>query len=281
MKRIVFFLCAFSAAVSLAVIEDVSGFTEEPSRFSFRGNVETTLSSGYLATSGLICDTRPVLSHCANLCFDCGDWGFVDGYAWTISSLHNFQHDDHRALFNEFEGCIRYGYDIKLAEGVMLDTKAGPLWNPPIGYYHSHQNYWGPYIAQFLQNPYVVPYWNGLWMVAPKQRGRVRMGLRKTISVFQDFTVTPSIETVWMDRRRFTARYGSEPEENRFLGGAFATMTCAIQASYRISPEWTVYAAYQQFDIFNPQARRAVKRSDDYWAKCDWPIFRIGARYSF
>ena len=74
---------------------------------------------------------------------------------------------------------------------------------------------------------------------------------------------------------------GAPPENDRFFGGAFATMTCAVNFAWRLSPDWTLYAAYQQFDIFNSQARRSVRRSGEYWAKCDWPIFRLGARYSF
>jgi hypothetical protein len=35
------------------------------------------------------------------------------------------------------------------------------------------------------------------------------------------------------------------------------------------------------FDIVDAQARRAVKRQDTYYAKCDWPVLKVGVRYSF
>ena len=33
--------------------------------------------------------------------------------------------------------------------------------------------------------------------------------------------------------------------------------------------------------VYFDQARRAVKKQDAYYAKCDWPIFRLGVEYGF
>ncbi len=247
----------------------------------FSGSVGWQFASGYLASSGTICDTCPVTSQEFDWKFDFGDFGFIDGYAWTVSSLHNKQHESHRPEFNEFEGALRYGYRFAFAEKVTLDTRIGPLWNPPIGYDHAHQNYWGPYVLQSLNNPYVVPYWSGLWLLAPKMRGRVRIGLRKPMVLCEGLVLTPSAETVWMDRRRFYARYGDDPEKDHIFGGAFATTTVGVRLSWVCWKGLTLYTSIQQFDIINSQARRAVKRSHAYYAKCDWPFLKVGVEYDF
>jgi hypothetical protein len=35
------------------------------------------------------------------------------------------------------------------------------------------------------------------------------------------------------------------------------------------------------FDAINSQARKALKKQDAYYAKCDWPIFKVGVEYAF
>ena len=57
---------------------------DKPSWFS--GEFGAEVSSAYLATSGTICDNRPVASQEFDWLVNLGDWGWIDGYAWTISS---------------------------------------------------------------------------------------------------------------------------------------------------------------------------------------------------
>lgn len=126
---------AFSlvSSSSFAVIHDVVGLIPK-SEVKFSGEFETTFLSGYLGSSGAIYDTRPNLSNCFSFRAELDDVYFVDGYAWFISSLHSMQSDSHRMLFHEFEGVVRFGYDYKISDDMMLETKAGLLWNPAIGY---------------------------------------------------------------------------------------------------------------------------------------------------
>ncbi len=264
-----------------ATDDDERDALQPPTKRIFTGSVGWQFASGYLASSGTICDTCPVTSQEFDWKFDFGEYGYIDGYAWIVSSLHNKQHESHRPMFNEFEGAVRYGYKLKISEQFTLDTRAGPLWNPPIGYEHSYQNYWGPYVVQRLYNPYVVPYWSGLWLLAPRMRGRIRMGLRKPVKLCEGVVLTPSAETVWMDRRRFYARYGDNPEQDHIFGGAFATTTVGLRLSWMFAKGLTLYTMFQQFDIINSQARRAVRRSHAYYAKCDWPFIKVGIEYEF
>jgi hypothetical protein len=242
--------------------------------------VGAEIASAYLGSSGAIYDTNPIASQEVGWMFDFGEYGSIDGYFWIVSSLHDRQHESHRMLFSEFETVIRYGQSWQIAEKAVLKASAGPLWNPAIGYKGAHRNTWGPYVTAYLDNPIVVPYMSGLWILSPKMRGRIRFGVRKTFALSEHLSLTPSIETVWMDRRRFDSRYGAEPED-AFLGGSFATVTTGMKLSWQITENWQLYFRFQMFDVINSQARRAVKKQDAYYAKCDWPIFKLGVEYSF
>lgn len=247
---------------------------------SFSGYVGAEVASAYLGSGGAIYDTRPISSQEVGWFFDFGDYGWIDGYFWIVSALHDRQKESHRMLFNEIETVIRYGHKWQLSDNVALKTSAGPLWNPPVGYEESHKNYWGPYVAAHVDNPYIVPYMSGLWLLSPRMRGRIRFGVRKAFALSECVSLTPSLETVWMDRRRFVARYGSDPEK-AFFGGSFATVTTGLNLSWQITENCRSYLRFLMFDVINSQARRAVKKQDAYYAKCDWPIFRLGVEYGF
>lgn len=283
-RRLLARLCAagllFAPASAGAWVKNVVGIIPKP-EVKLSGELEMTFLSGYLGSSGAIYDTRPNLSQCLSLRAEIEEDFFIDGYAWFISSLHTMQSDSHRALFHEFEGAVRFGYDLHVSDDMMLETKAGLLWNPAIGYEGASMDCWGPYVAQYFQNKYIIPYWDGLWIISPSRRARIRLGVRKPFKVTEKFTVTPFVETVWMDKRRFLARYNEEPDQDVVLGGAFGTVTFGISARYKIDDNWTVYGSFSQFDIINSQARRSVRKSKDYYAKCDWPIFKLGVSYGF
>lgn len=261
-------------------IKEVVGIIPRPDA-KFNADVEMMFLSGYLATSGAILDTRPNMTQCISWRLVFSENFFLDGYGWFISSLHNMQREDHRILFNEFEGALRAGHDFYFDNGMMLETKAGVLWNPPIGYHDSPMDYWGPYFAQYLRNDYVVPYWDGLWLVSPKRRARIRFGVRKPFKLDEKLSVTPFVETVWLDKRRFVSRYHEEPLKDTVLGGAFGSVTFGVSVNYNVNDNLAFFGSFSQFDIINSQARRSVRQSKSYYAKCDWPILKVGVRYSF
>lgn len=261
-------------------VKSIIGVLPRPN-VKFSGDFETMFLSGYLGSSGAIYDTRPNLSNCLSLRGELGGGFFVDGYGWFISSLHTLQSDSHRVLFNEFEGALRFGYDYYFADGSMIETKAGVLWNPAIGYHNGTIDNFGPYVVQYYKNKYLVPYWDGLWMVSPKRRARIRMGIRKPIKVSEKLSISPFCETVWLDKRRFISRYSEAPKDASVMGGAFGSVTTGISVTYSLSENLKILGSFSQFDIINSQARRAIKKSDNYYAVCDWPIFRIGISYYF
>ena len=238
------------------------------------------VASGYLSSGGTLGDTHPVATQCATWLYDFAEYGSLSGYLWTKSSLHNRQHEVHRAAFDQLETTVYYGKNWEIAKEVELRSKLGPLWNPLIGYEDRHYCDWGVHFVQSLENKVIVPYMNALWMVAPSPRSRIRFGVRKKFALGENWSVEPSIETVWMDNRRFQSRYGGIPQD-RFLGGAFATMTTGLRITWRFDENWRIFARIRQYDIINSQSRRAVKKQAAYYAKCDYPVAGIGIECDF
>ena len=211
---------------------------------------------------------------------DFGEYGSISGYFWTKSSFHNRQHDSHRATFDQLETAVYYGRNWRISDGVELRQKLGPLWNPLFGYKDGHNCDWGVHFVQSLENEYVVPYMNALWMIAPSPRSRIRFGIEKKFAVGEKLTVLPFVETVWMDNRRFQSRYGGIPQD-RFLGGAFATLTTGVRMTWRLDDNWRLFVRIRQYDIINSQSRRAVKQQTAYYAKRDYPIVGAGIECDF
>lgn len=244
------------------------------------GFVEMQAASGFLSSTGLA-DTCPVATQMAYLKCDAEEWGFVDGYGWIVSSLHDKQHERHRAAFNELEGALQYGRDIRFWEDWRARAKAGVYYDAAIGYPDGAKNVWGPYATLDLKNPFVTPYASAIQYVAPDRKARVKLGLRRTFTVAEGVEISPFCETLWMDKRRFAGKYGANPERGRAFGGAFATLQTGVKASWAVADGIKLTAQIIQYDVVNSQARKAVRGTDRYYAKCDWPVFRIGVVYSF
>ena len=244
--------------------------------FAFRSE----FASGYLSSGGTLGDTSPISTQCLYWRYGLGDYGTLSGYGWTISSLHNRQHDAHHEAFYQFESAFYYGYDWKVRDEFTLRTKAGPLWNPTYGYHDGHNCNWGVHAVQSLDNPYVTPYINWLGMVRTAIRERARIGVEHKFKLCEGFSLTPFTETVWMDSRRYQSRYGGIPQD-RFLGGAFATVTTGVVLEWMWSKDFMFFARLRQYDVINSQSRRAVKHQDSYYAKCDWPVLGVGFEYRF
>ena len=243
-------------------------------------SVGAEVSSAYLASSGTICDNRPVSSQEIDWKFDFGKYGWVDGYGWIISALHDRQHASHREPFNEFEGALHYGYDLAVSDEVTLSSFAGMLWNPQIGYPRATNRYWGEHFGMSLRNPVLTPYWSALALQQPTPRTRVRIGLRRSFAVVESVSATPFAETVWGDVRRYRTRYGEEPR-HRVMHGAFMSVTTGVKVEWRITESLCAYAKARQFDVVDSQARRCVKEKAQYYARRDLALFSLGVTYDF
>ena len=274
--------CVF-AAVGYSATNDTgaadSGLTVAERRW-FRGSVLCEVASAYLASSGALCDTRPVTAQELDWLVDLERFGWLDGYGWVISALHDGQHRLHRELFNEFEGAVHYGYSVQTSERTNLKNQFGFLWNPQIGYPNDNGNYWGIHHIHSYDNPYLTPYCNALWMMQPRMMGRIRIGVRHSFQLTDSLSATPSIETVWSDNRRYIAKYGEQPD-HAFLGGGFATERFDLTLRWNFTESLAMYAQFRQFMVLGGQTRRVVRARSEYYAKTDLIVGIVGIEYSF
>ena len=245
------------------------------------GSVYCEFASSYLSTSGSLVDTNPVASQELYGKFDFGeDYGWIDGYLWVISSLYNEQTDLHRDLFFELEYAVRYGYKWRLTKQTYIRTTLGLLADSEIGYPDDDYLYWGPHWVISYENPYITPYVNTLWMLQPKMRGRVVVGVRHPFLFWRRFTVTPFVETVWYDANRYLAKYGAESDQD-FFGGGFATERAGLNFRWQINGAWAICASLQQYAVLGHQARASVRSSSAYYARTDLLRGTCGVEYSF
>ena len=251
---------------------------DKPSWFS--GEICGEVSSAYITASGSVCDSRPIATQELDWRFNLGDYGWIDGYGWFVSSLHDKQHPEHRELFSEFEGACHYGYDFQLADGVALSPFAGMLWNPQIGYKHVTDRYWGEHFGASLKNPYVMPYVSVLTMHQPTPCARARIGVKRDFPLTDSITVTPFAETVWANHRRYLMRYGDDPVHG-FIHGAFITTTSGLKVQWHITRNLAVYCRVRQFDTIDSHARRRVKDKTQYYSRRDLTVVAAGATYVF
>ena len=278
MKRL---SCAVSLLLSSCAMCSFGTEVDHANRYRFSGYVSCDVASAYISTSGGLSDTRPVSSHTLRLRQNLGGMGFLDGYMWSISALHNKQHDRHGQLFYWLEGALHYGYDLPLWEGTRLQTKAGPYCGLPLDYVHEHNPSLGASVEQRFDNPYVTPYWGGIWLCEPSHKGRVKAGLIKGFDLGNNLYLSLFVQSTWMDRRRYRARYGTAIKERSFMGGAVAFILFGLQLDWKFSDNLIFYAALSQYDVINRQARDAIKSSGHYYDKCDWPLAKVGVRLTF
>ena len=247
----------------------------------FSGTVSFAVASAGLSPSNGLYDSLPEATQVLDWRQDLGRAGYLAGFLSIYSSLHDRQHEVHRAAFNDMDGDVCYGYDFDVSDGVGLKTCGGPYFYVPFGYHGAHMKCWGGIMLQRLENPYVTPYWGVLWLKEPQKKGRIKAGLRKSFEISESLTLSIFAEGAWMDRRRFGLRYGSEPRGSTFGGGAVAFVLSGARLDWEMTDSITLFASYTQYDIVNPQARDLVKARGRYCDKCDWPIAKVGVAYSF
>jgi len=245
------------------------------------GMLYNEFENAYLSSSGTLCDTRPISLQNLDWDLGLGDYGHFWGYGCFLGTLHDKQHELHRAAFNEFEGGVFYGYDWELSDDFTFSQSAGGIWNPLFGYRGENRDtLWEWRYFQSLENKWLTPYWDALGLIDPNQWVRIRYGVRHTFQLRDDLELMPFLEGVWGTSNRFLARYGERPN-HPFLGGDFITSTLGVKLAWHVTEHWHFWLKIRQFDTINRQARRREREKTDYWCKTDYTIFTIGTGLSF
>ena len=270
-------ICAALAALAISAEE-----RKVDDGWGLSGCLWAEFENAYLSSSGTLSDTRPISMENVDWTYRLGDYGKFWGYGCFLGTLHERQHEYHRAAFNEFETGFFYGYDWKLNDEFTFCNSAGGVWNPLFGYRDGYRDtLWEYRYFQSLENPYLTPYWDILGLLSPAPSWmRIRMGVRRSFNLTDTLVLTPSIDCVWGDYDRYHARYGEYPSRD-FLHGAFVSTTAGLKLEWFITECFSVWAKVRQFDTIDPQARRLEKKKTVYWAKPDYTIFTLGLGLHF
>ena len=263
--------------MSLGVWDSVAAQKET---VGFSGSVDLRAETGYLSSSGTLIDTRPVVEQLVELQLQLAEYGRMTVCGWDISSLHGGRDSINRRAFYLFEATAGYGYDITFSESLDLVNEVGIVWDSPWGYKDYSQEEVAWWFRQSVENPFAVPYVEAIGLFTPDRWLRVAVGLRRAFSLGNSLTLIPFVEAVWGDVDRFEACYGETPSQ-RFLGGAFMTMTPGFRLNWDFAESWTLWFRVREFVTVDPQARRIVDGRDLYFAQNEATIFSVGLSYRF
>lgn len=244
------------------------------------GRVDARVETGYLSSSGVLLDTRPVAEQELDATLHLAEYGRLTACGWIISSLHGGRDHINRRAFYLFEATVGYGYDLTLSDSLDMVNEVGFVWDSPWGYKHYCQEEVGWWFRQSLENPIIVPYAETIGLFTPDRWLRISVGVRRSFPLGDSVAVTPFVETTWGDADRFCAYYGELPS-HRFLGGAFMTMTPGIKVEWNFAENWIAWFRFREFITVDSQAREIVNGWHEYFEQNDAEIFTVGLSYFF
>lgn len=279
-SRMIIFAAAVLCGAVAAYSEDASGedlfskYIADSAGFHAYSRVGT----GYISTSGNISETRPVAIECVSGEVKIGDYGEIGGYVWTISKLHGKRDATQRRPFYEFEMGVWYRNLWEIAEEWSVDTMVCPLWDTCAGIRTSKHVTQELMVNQSLENPYLTPYYGFLHSYAPDHWFRTRIGVRRSFRIFDNLTLTPAVETVYSDPRRYRLRYGERPDV--FIEG-FSTLISVVTLKWKFTDNWNVHFIVKQYDLLGGDARKAIRARTEYYQRTDYAIFTVGVGCDF
>ena len=239
--------------------------------------------SAYISSSSSVVETKPVTSQCLTGDFGLGAFGRIEGYFWIVSALSGQKDDYRRRAFNEIETSVAYAYDWRFAKDWSLDSLAGPVLNPAIGYdsYDSGEITHEIRAIQALSNPYLTPYYDLMAAYHPSSWMRINTGFRHVFTFFDGtLSLTPFWHVTWGDRDRYEAKFGPEPE-SEVLGFSPMCSMAGVWVRYYLRKHFSLYLRLQQYDVIDAHARDYEKNRDVCWAVCDYPFAVLGATLHF
>jgi len=263
---------------NVAEKENVAKEEQEPvkkSRISVSVGALVYFETAYLSSSGTLSYTKPVAEQVAWLNLGLGDFGYLLTDGWLCSVLNGQTDHVHRRAFYCYEGTVRYGYVMRFAETMKLDTNAGLLWDW-LGGYEVHPGTPLAVIAvQHFRNPVLTPYWNLLHRFDDNRYVRIRTGVEHPFEPVDSVKLTPFVEAIWGDPARYRRIYGESPS-CRFLNGAYMTGVVGLLADWRFADNWYVWGRFRQFMTVNPVARSLAQKKDTIVHHTDYSIYGIG-----
>lgn len=240
------------------------------------------IESSYWAR-GAVIDKNPFSAQYVDVSVDLRPFGSVGAYAWSVSSMSRTgQSATRRNAYNEVDYCAYYAYALHLAEGWSLGNFVGPKWVTLPGYRpHAHTiREWN--VSQYLENPYVTPYYLLRYAYAGQGWAYWDVGLKRSWELCERLMMTAILFGEFGDARHFAAQYGANvnSRDGEYSAGLMA-LNLMLRLDYAVTDWFGVYAFYHQFDVLDGDARETLDRSTVPEAKKDWPMFGIGVEISF
>lgn len=243
---------------------------------------EADVETAYWAR-GAIVDKNPFSAQSVDLSADLAPFGYVGGYAWSVSSMSRAgQSATRRNAYNEVDYGVYYGYALELAEGWALDSTVAKKWVTLPGYRpHAHTiSEWN--VSQALRTPFATPYWLLRRAVAGQEWCYWDVGLERSWELLDRLTLTARVFGELGDARHFRAQYGANPNtaDGRYSHGLMA-LNLLLRLDYAVTDWLSVFAFVHQFDVVASDARDALDASSAPESIKDLTIGGVGFTLKF
>lgn len=243
---------------------------------------EADVETAYWAR-GAIVDTNPFSAQSVDLSADLAPFGYVGGYAWSVSSMsRSGQSATRRNAYNEVDYGVYAGYALELAEGWALDSTVAKKWVTLPGYRpHAHTiSEWN--VSQALRNPFVTPYGLLRRAVAGQEWCYWDVGLERGWSLTDRLTLTVRVFGELGDARHVRAQYGANPNaaDGAYSHGLMA-LNLLLRLDYAVTDNLSVFAFVHQFDVVQSDARDALDASSAPESVKDLTIGGVGLTLKF
>lgn len=241
---------------------------------SFDAGVRTAYMS-----RGKVVEDRPVQANELRLAVRLGAderFGRAGVYHFDYSSLTDRCEPRNAWFMREFNWGAFYRYDLALAGDWTLANEVMPYW-VLLPHADPSMEWW---FVQSLRNPYVIPSWFMRRGTVSSDFTYFRLGLQKPLSCqglgLERLNVTPGVFAELGNSALMTGRYGRR-EDGGSIPTGIQSVLVELQATYRLSENFGVFALLQQFDLVNADARRQTHKPN-----CrDLTIFTIGLTVGF
>ncbi len=280
-KKLPFAVCALCAA-ALSVASAADGGAAQTALARIHAKAEADVETAYWAR-GAIVDKRPFSAQSADLSADLAPFGYVGGYAWSVSSMsRSGQSAARRNAYNEVDYGVYCGYALEFAEGWTLDSTVAKKWVTLPGYRpHAHTiSEWN--FSQALRNPFVTPYYLLRRAVDGQEWCYWDVGLERGWTLTDRLTLTARVFGELGDARHFRAQYGANPNaaDGAYSHGLMA-LNLLLRLDYAVTDNLSVFAFVHQFDVVASDARDALDASSAPESVKDLTIGGVGLTLKF
>ena len=232
---------------------------------------------------GVIVDKHPFSAQYVGLNADLAPFGYVGGYAWSVSSMsRKGQSANRQNFYNEVDYGVSYGYALEFAEDWALDSWTGPKWVTLPGYHPHAETVYEWNAGQSLKNPYVTPYYLMRRAYRPNDGWCYwDVGLTRSWELVDRLTLTATAFAELGDARHLRSQYGPNPHGDGSYSHGIMALNLLVRLDYAVADWLGVYGFVHQFDTVNADGRDALDANTAPESLKDLTIFGVGVAVKF